>query len=59
MKKMKKRWRVNYKATVRGVLEVEAINEEETRQIADSNGADHTTCEQTDFEITSVRQESQ
>lgn len=52
-----KTWTVSYVATVRGVLEVEATSEEEARQIAtDTMGADYGTCEQTDFEVTRVRE---
>lgn len=54
-----KTWTVSYAATVRGVLEIEAASEEEARQIAtDTMGADYATCEQTDFEVTRVREAS-
>ena len=51
----KRLFKLRYTATVRGILEVEAVDEAEARSIADSMGYDGATAEQTDFEIESCR----
>jgi hypothetical protein len=52
----KKAWRVRYVATVRGTIEVEADTAEEAKTLAEAEGADFGTCEQTDFEVLSTKE---
>jgi hypothetical protein len=49
-------YRIRYKATLRGIVEVSAKTASEAREKAEAEGYDPRTAEQTDFEILGVRE---